>query len=239
MHSERVMIASVDSSGQIPGFLAVPDGTGPFPGVVLVHEVFGIEENMIHQAEHLASKGYLVLMPDLYSRGGMRRCLRATFRALRDGDGQAFRDVEAAKANLLTRADCTGKMGVIGFCMGGGFALQMAHRGYDASAVNYGMMPAQLDEILDGACPIVGSYGGKDKTLKGAAAKMESALSARGIPHDIKEYPAANHAFMNPGPAGPKALRPVMQKVAGCRPFPEEAADAWQRIDSFFAEYLR
>jgi carboxymethylenebutenolidase len=205
----------------------------------MVHEVFGIDENMKAQAQRLASAGYVVLMPDLYSRGGVRKCLTATFKALAAGTGQAFTDLEAAKAMVTARPDTTKKVGVIGFCMGGGFALLLANDGYDASAVNYGMMPAQLDEILDGACPIVGSYGGKDKTLTGAAAKMESALSARGIPHDIKEYPAANHAFMNPGPAGPKVLRPFMQKVAGFRPFPAEAADAWQRIDSFFAEYLR
>jgi len=239
MHSEHILIPSLDGNGDVPGFLVVPDGVGPWPGVVLVHEAFGIEENMIHHAEHLASLGYLVLMPDLYSRGGMRKCLRATFRALNEGEGQAFNDVEAAKTLLAARSDCTGKMGVIGFCMGGGFAVQLAQRGYDASAVNYGMMPKDLDAVLEGACPIVGSYGAKDKTLKRAAATMEVALTKRGIAHDIKEYPDANHAFMNPGPAGPKLMRPIMQKVAGFRPVPDAAADAWARIDAFFTEHLR
>jgi len=169
----------------------------------------------------------------------MRKCLRSTFRALSSGEGQAFTDVEAAKTLLAGRKDCTGKMGVIGFCMGGGFALQLAQRGYDASAVNYGMMPKNLDAILEGACPVVGSYGAKDKTLKGAATRMEIALTQRGIAHDIKEYPEANHAFMNPGPAGPKMMRPLMQKVAGFRPVPADAADAWSRIDSFFGKHLR
>ncbi len=239
VRSEKIVIPTTDGNGDVPGLLVVPDGKGPWPGVVLVHEVFGIEENMIHHAEELARRGYLVLMPDLYSRGGMRRCLRATFRALNEGEGQAFNDVEAAKQLLASRQDCTGKMGVIGFCMGGGFALQLAQRGYDASAVNYGMMPKDLDAILEGACPIVGSYGAKDKTLKGAATTMETALTKHGIAHDIKEYPDANHAFMNPGPAGPKLMRPIMQKVAGFRPVPADAADAWTRIDAFFGEHLR
>jgi carboxymethylenebutenolidase len=239
MHSEHIVIPTSDGNGDVPGFFVAPDGVGPWPGVVLVHEAFGIEENMIHHAEHLASLGYLVLMPDLYSRGGMRKCLRATFRALNEGEGQAFNDVEAAKTLLAARSDCTGKMGVIGFCMGGGFAVQLAQRGYDASAVNYGMMPKDLDAVLEGACPIVGSYGAKDKTLKRAAATMEVALTKRGIAHDIKEYPDANHAFMNPGPAGPKLMRPIMQKVAGFRPVPDDAADAWARIDAFFTEHLR
>jgi dienelactone hydrolase len=130
---------------ELHGLLAVPDGEGPWPGVIMVHEVFGIEENMRAQVERMCSAGYNVLMPDLYSRGGMRRCLTATFRALNDGKGQAFDDVEAAKNFLATRSDCTGKFGVAGFCMGGGFALQLANQGYGASAVNYGMMPKDIE----------------------------------------------------------------------------------------------
>lgn len=226
------------SDTDLVGVLGLPEGAGPWPAVVMVHEVFGIEENMRLQIERLASAGYLVLMPDLFSRGGMRKCLNATFRALTEGRGQAFDDVEAAKQMLIARPDCTGKVGVIGFCMGGGFALQLANRGFEASAVNYGMMPKDLDAALAGACPIVGSYGGRDLSLRKAASKMENALTKAGIPHDIKEYPLANHAFMNPGAAGPLAIRPFMQKVVGFKPYPEEAKDAWMRIENFFAEHL-
>lgn len=233
----EVSIPTAD--GELRGVLGIPSGSGPWPGVVMVHEVFGVEENMRAQIERLASAGYLVLMPDLYSRGGMRRCLKATFRALTEGQGQAFDDTEAAKQFLIGRADCSGSIGVIGFCMGGGFALQMANRGYGAAAVNYGMMPKDLDAVLGGACAIVASYGGRDKSLKKAASKLEAALTAHNIPHDVKEYPAANHAFMNPGAAGPLALRPFMQKVVGFRPYPDEARDAWARIEAFFAEHLR
>jgi len=232
-----VVIPAVD--GELRGVIGVPNGTGPWPGVVMVHEVFGIEENMRAQIERLASAGYLVLMPDLYSRGGMRRCLKATFRSLTEGHGQAFDDTEAAKQFLVARPDCTGSVGVIGFCMGGGFALQMANRGYDAAAVNYGMLPKDLDAVLEGSCAIVASFGGKDKSLKNAATKLETALTAKGIDHDVKEYPNANHAFMNPGAAGPIALRPFMQKVVGYKPYPDEARDAWARIETFFAEHLR
>lgn len=225
--------------GLLNGVLGVPEGTGPWPAAVMVHEVFGIEENMRTQIERLTSAGYLVLMPDLFSRGGMRKCLNATFRALTEGVGQAFEDVEAAKQLLLSRPDCTGKIGVIGFCMGGGFALQLANKGFGASSVNYGMMPKDLDAALAGACPIIGSYGGRDLSLRKAAPKMEAALTKAGIVHDVKEYPQANHAFMNPGAAGPLAMRPFLQKVVGFKPYPEEAADAWMRIEAFFAEHLR
>ena len=121
---------SIPLSGddELRGVLAVPDGEGPFPAVVMVHEVFGIDESMRSQITRMASAGYLVLMPNLYSRGGMRKCLKATFRALVDGVGQAYVDVEAAKQLLLSRPDCTGKIGVVGFCMGGGTEISLACR---------------------------------------------------------------------------------------------------------------
>lgn len=224
--------------GQLKGVLAIPEGKGPFPAVIMVHEVFGIDESMRTQIERMASAGYIVVMPDLFSRGGMRKCLNATFRALVAGQGQAFDDVAAATQLVTARPDCTGKVGVIGFCMGGSFALQLASRGYDASAVNYGQLPKDLDEVLSGACPIVASYGAKDISLKGAAAKLETVLTKAEIVHDVKEYPGASHSFMNPVQAGPKLLQPFMNKVVGFKPNPEAAKDAWNRIEAFFAEHL-
>lgn len=226
------------ADGQLTGVLAIPAGKGPFPAVVMVHEVFGIDQSMRTQIQRMASAGYIVVMPDLFSRGGMRKCLNATFRALVDGHGQAFDDVKAATQFITSRPDCTGKVGVIGFCMGGAFALQLASRGYDASAVNYGQLPKELDQVLSGACPIVASYGAKDISLKGAAAKLEAALTSAEIVHDVKEYPGASHSFMNPVQAGPKILRPFMNKVVGFKPNPEAAKDAWNRIEAFFAEHL-
>lgn len=233
----EVSIPTADNALQ--GILAVPEGTGPWPAVVMVHEVYGIEANMRAHAERLASLGYLAVMPDLYSRGGMRKCLNATFRALQAGHGQAFDDVEATKRWVTARPDCTGKVGVIGFCMGGAFALQLATRGYDVSSVNYGMLPKDLDAALDGACPIIGSYGKKDPTLKGAAAKLDAALTRHGIEHEVTEYEGASHAFLNPGPAGPKAMSAIMNRVAGFGPAPAQAEQAWQRIDAFFQAHLR
>lgn len=230
----------LSGGGSMPGVMAVPiAGKGPYPAVIVVHEVFGIDESMRSHVARLASLGFVAVMPDLFSRGGARKCLMATFRALTAGEGQAFDDVVDAKRFALALPNTTEKVGVIGFCMGGGFALQLAHRDYDASAVNYGMMPKNLDEVLDGACPIVGTYGGKDRTLKGAAATMDRELTSRAIDHDIKEYPNANHAFMNPYKSGPRWSRGFMQKVAGFRYYEDEAEDAWRRIGAFFDKHLR
>lgn len=225
--------------GELTGVLGVPSGPGPHPALVVVHEVFGIDESMRAHLERLVGLGYAVLMPNLFSRGGARRCLTATFRALRVGSGPAFDDIEAARRLLLERDDTGDRVGVIGFCMGGGFALLLAGTGdYDASAVNYGMLPADLNDTLDGACPIVGSFGGRDRTLPGAAARLEAALAARGIDHDVREYPEAGHAFLNPEPAGPALMRVLMKPMMGGGHRPAEAEDAWGRIDRFFRRYL-
>ncbi|MFM6962919.1 MAG: dienelactone hydrolase family protein [Micrococcales bacterium] len=230
-------LKEVQITPELNGVIAVPDGDGPWPGVIMVHEVFGIDEAMRAQMTRLASAGYLVLMPDLFSRGGARKCLTATFKALTAGQGKAFDDVESAKLMLAARSDTTKKVGVIGFCMGGGFALLLASRGYDASSVNYGMMPKDLDAVLAGACPIVASYGAKDKQLKGATQKLDLALTKLNVAHDVKEYPDSGHAFMNPHQAGGPVFGTLL-KISGARPNPVDAADSWLRIERFFAEHL-
>ena len=225
---------------ELKGVLATPPasaGPGPFPSVVMVHEIFGIDDAMRAQITRLAQAGYVVLMPDLFSRGGARKCLTATFKALTNGTGQAFTDVESAKANLLARPDTTKKVGVIGFCMGGGFALLLASRGYDASAVNYGMMPKDIDAALEGACPIVGSFGAKDNQLAGATKTLQQVLTKKNIAHDIKEYPDTGHAFMNPHQAGGPVFGTLL-RITGAKPNPDAAADAWARIEQFFGEHL-
>jgi carboxymethylenebutenolidase len=223
----------------LTGVLAVPEGPGPWPGVVLVHEAYGLNDVMRRQVVRMAEAGYVALMPDLFTQGGPRKCLGATFRALRSGQGRAFVDIESARSLLASRPDSTGQIGVLGFCMGGGFALAAAsHRGFDAASANYGMLPRDLDDALEHACPIVGSYGGRDRSLTGAAAKLETVLTAHGIPHDVKEYPDAGHAFLNDADSGPAVARFLTKRIMGAGPNPEAAADAWQRIEAFFAEHL-
>lgn len=225
--------------GELAGLLGVPDGEGPFVPLVVVHELFGIDDAMRDHLERLRDLGYLVLMPNLFSRGGARRCLVATFRALRSGTGVAFDDIEAARRLLLERDDTTNAVGVIGFCMGGGFALLLAgHGGYGAASVNYGMLPADLDDALDGACPVVGSYGGRDLSLRGAAAKVRAALVARGIEHDVVEYPEAGHSFLNAVPNGTRLARITMGPMLRLGHRLVEAEDAWARIDGFFRRTL-
>jgi carboxymethylenebutenolidase len=203
----------------------------------MIHEIFGLDDVMRRHADRLAGLGYLTLAVDLFSSGNALRCLVSTMTAMMRGRGRAFNDIAAARDFLTTSADCTGKIGVVGFCMGGGFALLTANTGYGAAAVNYGMLPRDLDTALAGACPIVGSYGRRDPLTRGATRKLNEALDHAGTRHDVKEYPSASHAFLNDDEAGPRLMRPLFH-VAGIGPDPDAADNAWLRIERFFADTL-
>lgn len=230
--------AARGGSQPLRGHLSRPAGEGPWPGVVLVHEAWGLDDAMRRHADRLAAAGYLTLAVDLFSAGGARRCLVTTMRAALSGRGRAYTDIETARTWLTDSPDCTGRTGVIGFCMGGAFALLTASTGFAASAVNYGPLPRDLDAAVEGACPVVGSYGGRDRGLRGAAGKLDAALTRAGVVHDVEEYPSASHSFLNDVENGPRVLRPLL-RVAGMGPEPVAAARAWQRIEAFFAEHLR
>lgn len=224
-------------SGELSAYLSVPRSGGPWPGVVVIQESLGLTDDIRQQADRLAAGGYLAFAPSLYSGRGIR-CVIATMQASRSGQGQAYEEIEAARRWLVDRDDCTGRVGIIGFCMGGGFALLSAPK-YDfaAAAVNYGEVPDDALERLRGACPIVASYGGRDRTLRGRAQQLEQALTELGVPHDVKEYPEAGHSFLNRFNMG-WAFGPLLH-VAGFEYHHPSAEDAWRRIFTFFDRYLR
>jgi carboxymethylenebutenolidase len=136
-------------SKRLNGYLASPTGIGPWPGVVMLHEIFGLNDVMRRHADRLAALGYLTLVVDLFSAGGTARCLVSTMLAMVRGQGRAFADISAARESLAASADCTGRIGIIGFCMGGSFALLSAKADYDAAAINYGQLPRNLDATLE------------------------------------------------------------------------------------------
>jgi carboxymethylenebutenolidase len=222
--------------GTVAGYLAVPAGDGPWPGVVVVHEVFGVNDDVRRKADQLAARGYLALAPDLYGGRSWARCVLSAFRQLRAHSGPAFTALESAREFLAARPDCSGKTGIIGFCLGGGYALLCAPRaGFDAAAVNYGDVPQDAEGVLAGACPIVGSYGARDKGIPTRQPeRLQRALAVLEVPHDVRVYPGSGHRFMSQ----PSGVGVLLARVTGMTYQEHDAADAWDRIFAFFGRYL-
>ena len=227
--------------GDLPAYLATPTSDPPWPSVVVIHDALGMTTDLRGQADWLAEAGYLALAPNLYHRGSRMRCLFATIRDAASGQGPTFNDLETARCWLVDRDDTTEAIGVIGFCMGGGLALLLATRpGYQASSVNYGSLPRDSADLLANACPVVASYGTKDRSLRTAPAQLEQLLTAHHISHDIKVYPDAGHGFLNnhaPGETPAWAL--ITGRLAHTGYHEPSATDARLRILTFFDGHLR
>jgi len=224
-------------SGEVGAYLAVPSGEPPRPGVVLLHEAFGLNADIRAHADRFAGRGYLALAPDLFSFGRPKaRCVLAAFRALNRRSGPAFEAIEAARTALAARADGTGRVGVIGFCMGGAFALLAAPRGwFEASSVNYGVVPKDADALLRGACPVVGSYGARDRFLRGSPRRLDAALARNGVERDVKEYREASHSLLNRHTG---RMSMLIDRVTGFGRTEPAASDAERRIDAFFDRFV-
>jgi carboxymethylenebutenolidase len=233
------LLLDVPGVGVLPAHFspARGDHARPAPGVVVLHEAFGLTADIRRIADEFAARGYHAVAPDLLSYGGMVRCLVTIVRALGAGEGRPFAEIEAARTWLAARDDCSGEVGVAGFCLGGAFALVMANRGFGASAVQYGRPPQDLDAAMQGSCPVVASYGGLDRSLRGAATTLAGVLERAGVDHDVKEYADAGHSFMNHSSV-PAWLAPFARSMhAGY--VDTAATDAWDRIDRLFDAALR
>ncbi len=221
-------------AGPIDALLDMPDGPGPWPGVVVIHDAIGYEPDKKSTNAHVAKAGYVALTPNLFARGGRARCITKVMRDLLTKRGRSLDDVLAARDHMLSLPQCTGRVGIAGFCMGGGFALIMSPKGFSASAPFYGTpLPRDLSETLDGACPIVASFGRRDPIGIRAGNKLQEALQQKGITNDVKVYPQAGHSFANKLPAQP------LLRIAGFGYNQAASDDAWARVFTFFGEHLR
>jgi carboxymethylenebutenolidase len=228
------------------GHLVHPEG-GPHPGVVMVHDVWGVSDHTRDLAQRLASEGFSVLALDLYRRKGDWKIENpgVWMRAL--SDPEAVADVQAAIDFLMGHTASRGcKVGVTGFCMGGMYALlaACACRGLSAAVPFYGLLshehgilfdengldaalkPRQpIDAANDLACPLLAFFGDEDEFIPASdIAQLKQRLAKLDQPSDVVIYPGAGHAFMNE--SRPEAYR------AGA------ASDAWSRTVAFLRAHL-
>lgn len=223
------------AEGPIKALLDVPEGQGPWPGVVVLHPPMGAtDEDKQEISQRIAQSGYIALTPDLFSRGNRLRCVVRVFRDLLTKQGRALDDILAARDHLTAMPLCSGEIGIAGFCMGGQFALVMAPKGFGASAPFYATpLPRNLSETLDGACPIVASFGGRDPMGIGAGKRLQQVTESKGITADIKTYRHAGHSFANKVPNQP------LMRITGFGYDDAATEDAWTRVFAFFNEHLR
>ncbi|MFI5283469.1 MAG: dienelactone hydrolase family protein [Candidatus Dormibacterales bacterium] len=208
-------------------YLAVPGTPGPHAGVVVIHEAYGLNDNIRDITRRLAEAGHVALAVDLFSGRNRAVCMTRYMAGMLRGsvDRYGVNDLKDGLTFLssLPAVDPQ-RVGAIGFCMGGGFAIAWACTDTRLRAIApfYGSNPRPLDRVVQRMCPVVGSYPEKDFTA-GAGRALDRALTGFKIEHDIKVYPGARHSFFND---------------TG-RAFDKEAADdSWRRVLEFFGNHL-
>ena len=232
--------------GRLPAALALPEtlATGraatPAAGVVVVHELLGLNDDIRRIARRFADAGYPTLAPDFLAGLGPKPiCIARFARGIGQvRSGAPYRRLDAARAWLADHpAVGGGPIGVAGFCIGGGFVLVQAV-GADVSVVApfYAAVPKNAADLA-GVCPVVASYGGRDRIFGAEGDRLDRALAGLGVDHDVKTYPDAGHAFMSPHGGLIGRIGPHLPSRNGYDP--EAAEDAWRRTLAFFARHLR
>ena len=222
------MIQFAANGGDAPGYLARPEGDGPFPGIVVIQEWWGLDAHIKDVAERFAAEGYVALSPDLYRGEVATEPDDARRLAMELELDQALIDIQGAVNYLIAQPDVEPKQaGVIGFCMGGRLTMMMSYRGENvgAAVVFYGggVQPSD-DELRAISAPLLGIYGEADEGIPvDRIQEWDTKLDEFGKTHEIHIYPDAPHAFFN-------NERPSYRATA--------SADAWARTLAWLNSYL-
>jgi carboxymethylenebutenolidase len=211
---------------RLEGYIARPEGDGLSPGVVIIHEAFGLNENIKDIARRFADEGYVALAVDLFTGRNRAVCMARFMGGMLRGTPERFGigDLKAALGVLSEQPSVDGeRLGAIGFCMGGGFAVAWACTDARLKAIApfYGVNPRPLSAVSR-SCPVVGSYPQKDFTAR-SGRKLDAELERHGIPRDVKVYEGARHSFFND---------------QGRSYDPGASEDAWRRTLAFFEEHV-
>jgi carboxymethylenebutenolidase len=208
-------------------YLAIPDSPGHHPGVVVIHELYGLNDNIRDICRRLAEEGYAALGVDLFAGRNRPVCMARMFLGWATGrlDFVGVRDLKAALGQLAERPEVDReRLGAVGFCLGGTYAITWActDNRLKAIAPYYGNAPRRR-EAIHRMCPVVGSWPDRDIST-GAAGTLETELTAAGIAHDLKVYPGTKHGFFND-------QAKIYDAAA--------SVDSWQRVLDFFAEHVK
>jgi carboxymethylenebutenolidase len=213
----------------VQGILYTPAGQGPFPAIIVIHEYWGLNDWVKEQASKLADQGYIALAIDLY-RGKVATTPDMAHEIMRGvPEDRAKRDLDAAFEFLASQPSVKkDRIGSIGWCMGGGYSLDVALQEptLAAAVINYGHLATDTEALKKINAPILGLFGAQDHGISpDDVHKFEQALKQLGKKIDITIYPDAGHAFENPN------------NKEGYRA--ADAADAWKRTVDFLAVTLK
>ena len=227
--AEGKQVTYSSGNDKVQGMLYTPSGKGPFPAIIVIHEWWGLNDWVKEQASKLAEQGYVALAVDLY-RGKVATSPEEAHEIMRGvAEDRAKQDLDAAFTYLKSQNNVTGdRIGAIGWCMGGGYSLDVALQEptLAADVINYGHLAVDQSSLKKINAPILGIFGGKDRGIPVEdVKKFQQTMQQLGKKIDIVIYPDAGHAFENPN------------NKEGYRA--QDAQDAWKHITEFLQANLK
>lgn len=224
---EGEIVSYKSGEDTVSGFLVTPEGKGPFPAIAVIHEWWGLNDQIKGEAIKLAKEGYIALAVDLY-RGKVTTDSEEAHELLRGlSEDRAVRDMLAAVSYLKTLPDLKkDKIGSIGWCMGGGYSLSLAINSpdLDASVIYYGRLVTDKEQLSRINAPVIGFFGEEDRGISpGSVKAFEKEMKALGKDVSVYIYPDAGHGFANKESRSYNAIA---------------AEDAWKKVLAFFEKHL-
>jgi carboxymethylenebutenolidase len=221
-------VSYMSGEDTVQAVIYAPEGKGPFPGILVIHEYWGLNDWVKEQASKLADQGYVALAIDLY-RGKVATTPDEAHEIMRGvPEDRAARDLHAAFEFLKSQSNVKkDRIASIGWCMGGGYSFNVALQEptLTADVINYGHLATDPESLKKINASILGIFGGQDRGITVEdVKKFEQSMKQMGKKVEIVIYPNAGHAFENPN------------NKAGYRA--DDAADAWKRTVKFLAETL-